>query len=230
MTGKIWFITGSSRGFGREWTTAALNRGDRVIATARNIDSISDLAEKFPATLLRLRLDVTDRDAVFEILRQAHAHFGRLDVIVNNAGFGLFGAIEETTEAQARAQIETNLFGPLWVTQAALPFLRQQGDGHILNVSSISGVVSYPTLGLYQASKWAVEGLTDALAQEVAHFGVKVTLIEPGAYATDWAGSSVDRAPEMPEYQPVRDAFLQEVGHADRRCFGYMRRDLPGRR
>jgi NAD(P)-dependent dehydrogenase (short-subunit alcohol dehydrogenase family) len=211
MAEKVWFITGSSRGFGRAWTLAALERGDKVVATARDIDSISDLKEKFPSSLLPLCLDVTDRRAVFETLKVAHAHFGRLDVILNNAGFGLFGTIEETTEAQARAQMETNLFGSLWVTQAALPFLRQQGGGHILNVSSISGVVSFPTLGMYQASKWAVEGFTDTLAQEVARFGIKVTLIEPGAYATDWGSISADHAPQMPEYAPVREAFLDAV-------------------
>ncbi len=208
---KVWFITGSSRGFGRTWALAALERGDSVVATARNIHSINDLKARFPSTMLPLRLDVTDRNEVFETMKVAHAHFGRLDVILNNAGFGLFGSIEETTEAQARAQLETNFFGSLWVTQAALPYLRQQGAGHILNVSSMSGLVSFPTLGVYQAAKSAVEGFTDALAQEVSHFGIKVTLIEPGAYATDWGGSSIDHAPQMPEYEPVRNAFLGQV-------------------
>ena len=190
----------SSRGFGRVWARAALERGDSVVATARSVDAVADLVADYPDRALALPLDVTDRGAVIEAVRAGHEHFGRLDVIVNNAGFGLFAAVEETTEAQARAQLGTNLLGPLWVVQATLPYLRAQGSGHILQVSSLSGVATFPLLGLYQASKWALEGLSETLAGEVAGFGIKVTLLEPGAFRTEWAGVSADHAEEMPAY------------------------------
>lgn len=204
MSNKVWFVTGASRGFGRVWTQAALNRGDKVVATARDAAAISDLVSAHGDAVLPLALDVTDRAAVFDAVERGARHFGRLDVVVNNAGYGLFGAIEETSESEARAQIETNLFGALWVLQAALPQLRRQRSGHILSVSSIGGVVAFPTLGVYHATKWALEALSETLAQEVADFGIKVTLIEPGAYATDWARGSAVRASTMVEYDPVR--------------------------
>jgi len=207
MTQKTWFITGTSRGFGREWAVAALERGDKVAATARNVDSLKDLSEKYGDAVLPLALDVTDRAADFAAVARAHEHFGRLDVVVNNAGYGHFGMVEELSEADARNQMETNLFGALWVTQAALPFLRAQGGGHILQVSSIGGISAFPMVGMYHASKWALEGLSQALAQEVADFGIKVTLIEPGYYGTDFAGSSQKRAAVNHAY----DAFREEV-------------------
>jgi NAD(P)-dependent dehydrogenase (short-subunit alcohol dehydrogenase family) len=201
---KTWFITGSSRGFGREFVTAALSRGDKVAATARNIGSLDDLAAVYGEAVLPLALDVTDRAAVIEAVKRAHEHFGRLDVVVNNAGYGLFGTVEELSESDIRDQFETNLFGAMWVTQAALPYLRAQGSGHIVQISSIGGVASMPTLGGYSATKWALEGLTEALAGEVAGFGIKVTLIEPGVYATDWGGSSAAQARPLPAYESVR--------------------------
>jgi NAD(P)-dependent dehydrogenase (short-subunit alcohol dehydrogenase family) len=204
MAPKVWFITGASRGFGRVWAEAALGRGDKVVATARSADSLAGLAKAYGSAVLPLKLDVTDRAGVFAAVERAHAHFGRLDIVINNAGYGLFGAIEETSEAEARAQIETNVFGALWVIQAALPRLRQQGSGHILSVSSIGGIVAFPTLGLYHASKWALEALNESLAQEVAGQGIKVTLIEPGSYATDWAGASSIHTAHMPEYDGIR--------------------------
>ncbi|MBW4594846.1 MAG: SDR family oxidoreductase [Brasilonema angustatum HA4187-MV1] len=203
---KTWFITGGSRGFGRVWTQAALERGDQVAATARNLDSLNDLVERFGDRILPLCLDVTDRAADFAAVKAAHEHFGQLDVIVNNAGYGLFGAIEEVSEAEARAQIETNLFGALWLTQAALPYLRAQGSGHILMVSSIGGIGAFPLLGLYHASKWGLEGMSEALSQEVAPLGIKVTLIEPGGFSTDWSGSSAVHAAPIPVYDSLRDA------------------------
>ncbi|MBC8093876.1 MAG: SDR family oxidoreductase [Pseudonocardia sp.] len=203
---KTWFITGTSRGFGREWAIAALERGDRVAATARDASSLDDLVAEHGDALLPISLDVTDHDAAFAAVKQAHDHFGQLDVIVNNAGFGHFGMIEEITEAEARQQIETNLFGALWITQAALPFLRAQGSGHILQVSSIGGISAFPTVGIYHASKWALEGFSQSLAQEVAGFGIKVTLIEPGGYSTDWSGSSAKRSTELDVYADVREA------------------------
>jgi NAD(P)-dependent dehydrogenase (short-subunit alcohol dehydrogenase family) len=201
---KIWFITGSSKGFGREWAIAALERGDSVAATARDTSTLDDLAERFGDKVLVQQLDVTDRAAAFATVQAAHEHFGRLDIIVNNAGYGQFGMVEEISEAEAREQIETNLFGALWVTQAALPFLRAQGSGHILQVSSIGGISAFPNVGMYHASKWALEGISQSLAQEVADFGIKVTLIEPTGYSTDWAGPSAKRAAANPVYDPMR--------------------------
>jgi NAD(P)-dependent dehydrogenase (short-subunit alcohol dehydrogenase family) len=200
MAEKVWFITGASRGFGREWTIAALERGDKVAATARDTATLDDVATKYGDALLAIKLDVTDRDADFAAVKQAHEQFGRLDVVVNNAGYGQFGFIEELSEADARDQIETNVFGALWVTQAALPYLRAQRSGHIIQVSSIGGITAFQNVGIYHASKWALEGFSQSLAQEVASFGIHVTLIEPGGFSTDWAGSSARRATPLPAY------------------------------
>ena len=200
MTQKTWFLTGTSRGFGLEWATAALERGDRVAATARDVSSLDGLVERFGDAVLPIALDVTDRAADFAAVAQAHDHFGRLDVVVNNAGYGQFGFTEEISEAELRDQMETNLFGAFWVTQAALPFLRAQGSGHIIQVSSIGGITAFQNVGIYHASKWALEGFSQSLAQEVASFGVHVTLIEPGGFSTDWAGSSARRAEPLPAY------------------------------
>jgi NAD(P)-dependent dehydrogenase (short-subunit alcohol dehydrogenase family) len=205
MASKVWFITGTSKGFGRVWAEAALARGDRVAATARDVKTLAPLVERFGDNVSATRLDVTDKKAVDASVAEAHAHFGRLDVVVNNAGYGQFGAIEEVSEAEARAQMETNLFGALWVTQAALPFLREQGGGHIVQVSSIGGISAFPNIGAYHASKWALEGFSQALAQEVADFGIRVTVIEPGGFSTDWGGSSARHASPLPAYDGVRD-------------------------
>ena len=210
MADKVWFITGASRGFGREWTIAALDRGDKVAATARDLSTLDDLVAKYGEALLPIKLDVTDRDADFAAVKTAHDHFGRLDVVVNNAGYGQFGFIEELTEAEARDQIETNVFGALWVTQAALPLLRAQRSGHIIQVSSIGGITAFQNVGIYHASKWALEGFSQALAQEVESFGIHVTLIEPGGFDTDWAGPSSKRATPL-------DAYEEEHAEADRR-------------
>ena len=203
---KTWFITGTSKGFGRIWAEAALARGDRVAATARDASSLDALIAQYGDRVLPLQLDVTDRDADFAAVARAHEHFGGLDVVVNNAGYGLFGAIEEISEREARDQLETNVFGALWVTQAAIPYLREQGSGHILQVSSIGGISAFPNLGLYNASKWALEGFSQALAAELAPFGVSVTLVEPTAYGTDWAGPSAVHADPLPPYEPIREA------------------------
>ena len=203
---KTWFITGASRGFGHAWATAALARGDRVAATARNPKTLEDLTRAYGERVLPLALDVTDRAAVFAAVAQAAERFAGLDVVVNNAGYGLFGMVEETTEEQARAQLETNFFGALWVTQAALPMLRAQGSGHLVQVSSIGGIAAFPTLGLYNASKWALEGLSEALAAEVAPLGLKVTILEPGPYGTDWSGDSAVHTEAIAAYEPVREA------------------------
>jgi NAD(P)-dependent dehydrogenase (short-subunit alcohol dehydrogenase family) len=207
MAAKVWFITGTSKGFGRVWADAALARGDRVAATARNIKSLTPLVERYGDKVAAISLDVTNKSAVAAAIKEAHARFGRLDVVINNAGYGLFGAIEEVSEAEARAQLETNLFGALWVTQAALPIMRAQRSGHIIQVSSIGGVNAFPTVGLYHASKWALEGFSQSLALEVASFGIKVTLVEPGGYATDWGGASSQRATPMHDYDDARAAI-----------------------
>jgi NAD(P)-dependent dehydrogenase (short-subunit alcohol dehydrogenase family) len=203
---KVWFITGVSRGFGREWALAALERGDRVAGTARDLATLDDLTAKYSDTFLALRLDVTDRDADFAAVQRAAEHFGRLDIVVNNAGYGHFGMIEELTEQEIRAQLETNVFGALWVTQAALPILRAQGSGHIIQVSSIGGITAFPSLGAYHASKWALEAFSQSLAQEVAGFGIHVTLIEPGGFSTDWSGSSAVHSTPIPAYDALREA------------------------
>ncbi len=233
MTEKVWFITGTSRGFGREWAIAALERGDRVAATARDTATLADLAEKYRDALLPIALDVTDRDADFAAVKQAHDRFGRLDIVVNNAGYGHFGFIEELSEQEARDQIETNVFGPLWVTQAALPFLRAQRSGHIIQVSSIGGITAFQNVGIYHASKWALEGFSQALAQEVESFGIHVTLIEPGGFSTDWAGSSAKHSTPLPDYdeaheeaERLRAKPRRRAGRSD----GVGGRDLAGGR
>ncbi|GHP18063.1 short-chain dehydrogenase/reductase [Rhodococcus sp. NKCM2511] len=205
MAAKTWFITGTSKGFGREWAIAALDRGDRVAATARNTATLHDLVEKYGDAILPIELDVNDRAADFAAVALAHKTFGSLDIVVNNAGYGQFGMIEEISEEDARAQIETNVFGALWVTQAALPFMREQGSGHILQVSSIGGISAFPNVGAYHASKWALEGFSQALAQEVEDFGIHVTLIEPGGFSTDWAGPSAKKSTDIAAYDPIRE-------------------------
>jgi NAD(P)-dependent dehydrogenase (short-subunit alcohol dehydrogenase family) len=203
---KTWFITGASRGFGRVWAQAALERGDRVAATARDVSTLDDLAARHGDALLALTLDVTDRDAAFAAVAAAHERFGTLDIIINNAGYGLFGAVEEVSAEQARAQLDTNLLGPLWVTQAALPILRAQGSGHVVQVSSIGGVAAFPMIGLYNASKWGLEAFSEALAAEVAPHGVHVTIVEPGPYGTDWSGDSAVHAEPLDAYEDLRAA------------------------
>ncbi|GAA1739876.1 SDR family oxidoreductase [Luedemannella helvata] len=204
---KVWFVTGSSRGFGREFVTAALSRGDRVAATARDTGALADLVAEFGDAILPLTLDVTDRAAVTDAVQRAHDHFGRLDVVVNNAGYGLFGTVEELSETDIRAQLETNVLGALWVTQAVVPHLREQGGGHIVQISSAGGVLAFPGMGGYHASKWALEGLSESLAQEVAAFGIKVTIVEPGSYGTDWGGPSAVFSAPHPAYDGLRQAM-----------------------
>jgi NAD(P)-dependent dehydrogenase (short-subunit alcohol dehydrogenase family) len=204
---KTWFITGASRGFGREWAIAALDRGDRVAATARDTAALEGLVEAYGDAVLPLQLDVTDRAAVFTAVASAHAHLGRLDVVVNNAGYGQFGLFEELSEQEWRDQLETNVFGAVWVTQAALPFLREQGSGHVIQVSSIGGVSAFQNLSAYHASKWALEGMSQALAAEVATFGLHVTLVEPAGYSTDWSGTSAKHATPLPAYDGIREAI-----------------------
>lgn len=213
---KIWFVTGASRGFGRVWTEAALKRGDKVAATARNPSALADLVETYGDAVLVLPLDVTDRDAVFDAVVRAHRHFSGLDVVLCTAGYGYMGAIEELEPEQVQANFDTNVFGTLSVVQAALPILRAQGSGHILTVSSIGGVIGFPTGGGYTASKFAIEAMSEALAGEVAGFGIKVTIVEPGQFATGFR-LSVQSPPAIAAYDPIRQAIRasfkpEEVG------------------
>jgi NAD(P)-dependent dehydrogenase (short-subunit alcohol dehydrogenase family) len=209
---KVWFVTGSSKGFGRIWTEAALARGDKVAATARDPKTLDDLVARYPKNVLPLALDVTREEAAKAAVDQAHVHFGRLDVVVNNAGFGLFGTAEEVTSEQAVSQMATNFFGALWVTKAVLPILREQRAGHIIQVSSIAGVTAFPTLSLYHASKWALEGFSQSLAAEVEGFGVHVTLVEPTGYQTDWNGPSSVKARQLPFYDDLRARLVEYFG------------------
>jgi NAD(P)-dependent dehydrogenase (short-subunit alcohol dehydrogenase family) len=205
---KTVFITGASRGFGKLWTEAFLKRGDKVAASARNITALDDLVEKYGDNILPVQLDVTNREQVQQAVDTIQQHFGGIDILINNAGYGLFGTVEETTEEQARAQMETNFFGLLWVTQAVLPVMRAQKSGHIIQVSSFLGITTLPMLGLYNASKFAVEGLSETIASEVAHLGIKFTLIEPNGFATEWAGSSATQTTsDIADYNPVREGF-----------------------
>jgi len=181
------------------------------------VASLDDLVARYGDAILPLTLDVTDRAAAFATVAHAQQHFGQLDIVVNNAGYGQFGMIEELSEEEARAQFETNVFGVLWVTQAALPYLRARGSGHIIQVSSIGGVTAFPGIGAYHASKWALEGFSQALAQEVAPFGIAVTLVEPGGYATDWGGSSAKRATPLPAYAALHEGVTQRRAAAAKR-------------
>jgi NADP-dependent 3-hydroxy acid dehydrogenase YdfG len=212
---KIILITGASRGFGKLWAEALLQRGDKVAATARNTDTLKDLAEKYGDALLPITLDVNDRAACFNAVDQAKEYFGHIDVLINNAGYGLFGTIEETTEQQAREQIETNVFGLLWMTQAVLPVMRAQKSGHIIQLSSFLGLTTLPMLGLYNASKFAVEGLSETLASEVEGFGIKVTLIEPNGFSTDWSSASAFQTEPMQEYESIRNTFFENGSNPD---------------
>jgi NADP-dependent 3-hydroxy acid dehydrogenase YdfG len=214
---KVWFITGASRGFGRIWTEAALKRGDKVVATARKLESIAILNEQFGSNVLTLELDVTNAAQAKEAVQKAHAHFGRLDIVLNNAGYSLVGTIEESGADDIKAMYDTNIFGAVAVIQAALPILREQGYGHILGTSSNLGHVTLPVIGYYASSKWAFEAIHESLAIEVKDFGIKVTIIEPGAYATEFASEdSLKFAPGMEIYDDFKNNFFQSLENMER--------------
>lgn len=213
MENKVWLITGTSKGFGYVWAEAALKRGDKVAATARNIESLAALTALYGDAVLPIALDVNNREACFLAVEKVIEKFGKLDILINNAGFGHFGYVEEISENEARQQIETNVFGSLWMIQAVLPVMRNQKSGHILQVSSIGGVMAFPSLGIYHASKWAVEGLCESLNQEVAQFGIKTTLIEPAAYATEWATASASHSQPIAVYDGLREAMIANRGN-----------------
>jgi len=214
---KIWFITGSSRGFGRVWTEAALKRGDRVAATARNIDSIADFKDKYGDNVLILPLDVTQPEQVQKAVKMAHEYFGKLDVVINNAGYSLVGTVEEAKADDIRAMYETNVLGPVSVIQAVLPILREQGFGHILGTSSSLGHYVVPLIGYYCSSKWAFEAIYESLAVEVKSFGINVSIIEPGAYATEFGSeNSLKFSENLPEYDSIRNMVFENMGKLER--------------
>jgi NADP-dependent 3-hydroxy acid dehydrogenase YdfG len=216
-TNKVWFITGASRGFGRVWAEAALQRGDKVAATARKLESIAGLKETYGENVLTLELDVTKAEQVKAAVEQAHAHFGRLDIVLNNAGYSLVGTIEEAAADDIRALYETNVLGPVAVIQAALPLLRKQGGGHIVGVSSNLGHVTLPVIGYYCSSKWAFEAIHESLAEEVKAFGIKVTIIEPGAYATEFGSQeSLKFAQGLDIYTDFKTQFFGNLQTLER--------------
>ncbi|GAA5010368.1 SDR family NAD(P)-dependent oxidoreductase [Actinopolymorpha pittospori] len=220
MTNKVWFVTGSARGLGRAIIEGALRAGGRVAATARDEGRLDDLVRTYGEAVLPIRLDVADAAAARRAVEEAVRTFGRIDVVVNNAGYANLASVEDTTEEDFRAQVETNLFGVVNVTKAALPVLRRQGQGRIINVSSVGGRATTPGLAPYQMSKWAVSGFSEVLAQEVAPLGIKVTAIEPGGMRTDWAGSSMTVAPLSNAYAPTIGVLAGIVGNIAARAAG----------
>jgi NAD(P)-dependent dehydrogenase (short-subunit alcohol dehydrogenase family) len=214
---KVWLITGTSRGLGRRLAEAVLAQGDRLVATARQPEHLSDLVTRYGDAVRVVALDVTQPEQARAAVSAAVEAFGRLDVLVNNAGYGNMAAIEEASEDDWRAQIETDLWGVIHVTRAALPIMHRQRSGHIVQISSTGGRVGTPGLGAYQTAKWAVEGFSEVLAREVAPLGIKVTLIEPGGFRTDWAGSSMRQMAPSADYQgtvgQMMDYLRAHTGH-----------------
>jgi NAD(P)-dependent dehydrogenase (short-subunit alcohol dehydrogenase family) len=214
---KVWFITGSSRGFGRALTEAALAAGHQVTATARKPEQLSDLAKTYGDQVRTLKLDVISPDDATKAVAAAVGAFGHIDVLVNNAGYGFLGAFEEMTDDEFKAQIDTNFWGVVNVTRAAVPFLRKQGFGHIIQITSIGGRIAVSGLSAYHAAKFAVEGFSEALAQEIKPLGIKLTIIEPGGFRTDWAGASMAFAKSIPAYAPsvgaLRGMLEKHAGH-----------------
>lgn len=205
---RVWFITGAGRGLGRAFAQTALEQGDRVLGTVRRPGVLADLQTIYPNAVQELLLDVRDADAVTTAVNIASETFGGIDIVVNNAGGGIVGAIEELDEQQAREHLDLNLFGSMWVCQAALPHLRARGGGDIVQISTVGAIGSMPTFGLYNAGKWALEGFSEALAAEVARFDIHVTIAQLGGFATDWAGSSMSFAAPKPEYDELRSSLF----------------------
>lgn len=199
---RVWMITGTSQGFGHELVRAALQIGDAVVATSRDPQRVAAAFKEEPERLLTVRMDLRDPWQIAAAVQAAIATFGRIDVLVNNAGHGLIGAVEEASDAEVANVHETNVFGLLRVTRAVLPYLREQRNGHIINISSIGGLIGVPGFGIYNSTKFAVEGLSEALAQEVEPFGIRVTTIEPGPFRTEFLAGSLARAGRtLPEYE-----------------------------
>ena len=194
MKNKVWFITGCSTGFGRELAKEVLSAGYKAVVTSRKVSDVQDIVDEFPENAIALTLDVTKDDEIKAAIEQAKQHFGTIDVLVNNAGIGYFGAIEESEEEEVRKMFEINFWGLAHVTTAVLPIMRAQKSGHILNVASIGGLVGFPAVGFYNATKFAVDGFSDALSKEAAPLGIKVTVICPSGFRTDWAGRSANNS------------------------------------
>ncbi|MEO3802019.1 SDR family NAD(P)-dependent oxidoreductase [Nonomuraea sp. B1E8] len=209
---RVWFITGASRGLGRAFAEAALSRGDRVVAAARDVAPLADLKARHPDTLACVPLDVSDRAAVHEGVERAVAAFGRLDLVVNNAGAMLYGMVEEATETQIRAHFDVNVLGQIWVTQAVLPHLRAQGSGHILLVTTMGTGGGMASAGLYAAGKSAIDSLGQALAMEVEPFGIKVTIVQPGGYDTGLFTTGTTATTSNPAYDPLRAKLAEMWG------------------
>ncbi|WP_369192221.1 SDR family NAD(P)-dependent oxidoreductase [Streptomyces sp. R08] len=212
---NVWFVTGSSRGLGRSIVTTALEAGDQVVATARKPAQLDDLVDRYGDRVHPVALDVTDNDAVQRAIQEGLKRYGRLDVVVNNAGYGDVASVEDVTLDDFRAQIDTNFYGVVQVSKAVVPILRSQGSGHIFQVSSLGGRIGSMGLAAYQSAKWAVGGFSTVLAQEVAPFNVKVTVLEPGGMRTDWAGSSMTIPPISEPYQQTVGAFVGMIRDAD---------------
>lgn len=212
MGDKVWLITGCSTGFGRALANQVIDAGYKVVVTARNPETLKDLQKKNEANVLALKLDVTDKDQARDAVQQSMERFGKIDVLVNNAGIGYFSSVEESVEEETRKMFEVNFWGLMNMTNAVLPVMRQQKSGHIINFSSISGLVSFPAVGYYNATKYAVEGISESLAQEVAPFQIRVTLIEPGLFRTDWAGRSSVKTETAIYTESVRDTIARFEG------------------
>ncbi|MEO6282507.1 MAG: oxidoreductase [Dyadobacter sp.] len=202
---KVWFITGSSRGLGKSLTEAVLRNGDKVAATARNTQQLDELVQQFPDQIYPIQLDVTNKEKIYSAVADTITHFGKIDVLVNNAGFGITGAAEAFTDEQVKSQLDTNLYAPIEVTRAVLPHMRKQRSGNILQISSIGGRVGGAGLTMYQAAKFGLVGFSEALSKEVWPLGIKVTCVEPGGFRTDWAGSSMSFAPNVEGYESTVD-------------------------
>ena len=200
MAQRTWLITGVSSGFGRHLAEQVLERGDRVVGTVRDSAKVADLADRYPDMFRSVVLDMTNTSAIHEVVGRAFAAMGRIDVIISNAGYGLFGAAEELTDAQVEHIVATNLLGPIQLIRAALPHLRAQGGGRVIQVSSYGGQVAFPGNSLYHATKWGIEGFCESVAQEVAPFGIGTTIVEPGGARTEFRYGGAQVATPMPEY------------------------------
>jgi NADP-dependent 3-hydroxy acid dehydrogenase YdfG len=210
---KVWFITGTSTGFGRQFVEQILQTSDKVVATARNIDSIADFKQISPENVHIAMLDVTNKDQIRSAVQEAIDVFGKIDLVVNNAGYGLLGMLEEYTDEQIRRQFDVNVFGMLNVIRETLPVFKKQGSGHYVNISSFFGTWSMPPYSIYSASKFAVEGFSKSLASELAGFGIKTTIVEPSIYGTDFFGHSMDQTEKKPEYTPLYEAYEKGVSN-----------------
>ncbi|MGF2412309.1 oxidoreductase [Ferruginibacter sp.] len=209
---KVWFITGCSTGFGRELSQLVLSMGYKAVVAARKIDDVKDIVEKYPDSAIAVKLDVTKPKEITTSVKEAMAKFGQVDVLVNNAGIGYFGAIEESEEDEVRRMFEINFFGLANMTKEVLPIFRKQRSGHVVNISSIGGLVAYPAVGFYNATKFAVFGYSEALAKETAHLGIKVTVVAPSGFRTDWAGRSANNSKiVIADYEPSAHANKNNI-------------------